>query len=457
MMLALGLLHALLLGAAVMAWLWDWRGRGALLVGLSLTPLIGLATVAAIEMVLLACEVRGGWTWWTAQGAAAVIAILVLAWSARRGSLAGIAARVTTLPWPTQAWLAAAVVVAGPMVLGVAMATRLFPYGRWDGWAIWNLRSSFLFLADERWRDAFAPALYWSHPDYPLLLPMTVLRLLRWIGHDTTLAARVVTTLFTALLCWNAWVLVWSKRGAIWATAVLAVLVLMRTFVEVAHAQMADIPLATFLLAAIYMLTEVLERRDAGWRRWLMLGLLTGAAAWTKNEGLSLAAALTLMATLGCLLRRQWRPVGWLAVGLSLFLALIAWQRLHWHGSSDVVNPQTGQRLLEHLFSERHLIIWEVTGRQLAIDSRALWASGALLLAAALAGCTRSGPTRRAVLLAGGALALHAGACYVVYLGTHNDVGWHVQESVNRLALQVWPSLLLLLTLWSRPVRWRTP
>ena len=72
------------------------------------------------------------------------------------------------------------VIGALALVVVVACAVLLVdwigahPHGRWDAWAIWNLRAKFLATPSDRWRDAFDPVVSWSHPDYPLLLPLAV-------------------------------------------------------------------------------------------------------------------------------------------------------------------------------------------------------------------------------------------------------------------------------------------
>ncbi len=49
------------------------------------------------------------------------------------------------------------------------------PFGDWDAWAIWNLRAGFIASGDD-WLKGFSSAILWSHPDYPLFLPLNVAR-----------------------------------------------------------------------------------------------------------------------------------------------------------------------------------------------------------------------------------------------------------------------------------------
>ena len=101
----------------------------------------------------------------------------------------------------------AAVAGAGPLVTAAAAtlliataataaasfvsASAVYPHGEWDAWAQWNLRARFFArgLADGAWRDAFAPVLAWSHPDYPPLVPSSIARLWIYAGRETVAGA----------------------------------------------------------------------------------------------------------------------------------------------------------------------------------------------------------------------------------------------------------------------------
>ncbi len=46
------------------------------------------------------------------------------------------------------------------------------PHGRYDAWAIWNVRARMLARAGDHWKTIFIPQVF--HADYPLLIPMTI-------------------------------------------------------------------------------------------------------------------------------------------------------------------------------------------------------------------------------------------------------------------------------------------
>ncbi len=70
------------------------------------------------------------------------------------------------------------------------------PHGRWDAWAIWNMRARFLFLGGDGWTAAFTEIPGLPHGDYPLLVPGAVLRLWTWIGETYTSAPALIGVMF---------------------------------------------------------------------------------------------------------------------------------------------------------------------------------------------------------------------------------------------------------------------
>jgi hypothetical protein len=54
-----------------------------------------------------------------------------------------------------------------------------FPHGQWDAWSIWNLRARSIFRGAPDWPALLSPAIGWSNPDYPLLLPLLLQKLLQ--------------------------------------------------------------------------------------------------------------------------------------------------------------------------------------------------------------------------------------------------------------------------------------
>jgi hypothetical protein len=158
-------------------------------------------------------------------------------------------------------------------VFTLAWHSQRKPHGMWDAIMIWNARARFLFRAGEDWRVAFDPRIV--HADYPLLVPLSVLRAWLAVGRETTIAPAVIGSLFTAA---TAVVLVsslWRRRGS--TVALLAGTVFLGTEFVTRHgaSQCADTPLGLYLLGSVVALD--LEPGEARFPR-ALAGALAGLA-----------------------------------------------------------------------------------------------------------------------------------------------------------------------------------
>jgi hypothetical protein len=160
------------------------------------------------------------------------------------------------------------------------------PHGHWDAFSIWNLRARFLYRGGTHWQDGSSPALDWSHPDYPLLIPASVARAWTFLGHESTLAPALIGLLFTLATAGLLGAVIAALRSP--AQGVLAALVLLgaRVFLMIGFWQIADVPLAFFMLATVGLLCLHDRTSTAGKGGLILAGMMAGFAAWTKNEGL---------------------------------------------------------------------------------------------------------------------------------------------------------------------------
>jgi len=160
------------------------------------------------------------------------------------------------------------------------------PHGKWDAWLIWNMHARFLYRSGEAWREVFAGGMEWSHWDYPLLLPLSIVRGWKYSGNDSIYIPAAFALLFTLLtlgllLC----ALMFLRRRI---QGYLAAMILLGTplFIMMGASQLADVPLAFFMLATLVLL--FLPARSPGNRSGALVlsGIAAGLCAWTKNEGL---------------------------------------------------------------------------------------------------------------------------------------------------------------------------
>jgi len=230
------------------------------------------------------------------------------------------------------------------------------PHGKWDAWLIWNMHARFLYRSGEAWREVFAGGMEWSHWDYPLLLPLSIVRGWKYSGNDSIYIPAAFALLFTLLTLGLLLCALMFLRSRI--QGYLAAMILLGTplFIMMGASQLADVPLAFFMLATLVLL--FLPARSPGNRSGALVlsGIAAGLCAWTKNEGL-------------------------------LFLLIV------------------------------YLLL---AGAR--IDDR-----------------DRTGLVRTAAVL-----LLTPAGYFFVYVLTPLDLGYHLATSLNRLFLQLWPSVIFL-------------
>ena len=198
--------------------------------------------------------------------------------------------------WPLA--VAACIAVAAALAT-VGIGMDRVPYGDWDAWAIYNLRARSIYRSGYDWRDGFSGLLFRSHPDYPLLLPLCVVRAWIYAAGESTAAPRLIGGVFMLATIGLVPSAIGALRGRAQACIAVAVLLGNAYLLRHASSQYADVPLMFYFAAAIALLVlhdEVAHEEGSG--ALALAGLAAGLAAWTKNEGL-----LLLIALMGCALR----------------------------------------------------------------------------------------------------------------------------------------------------------
>lgn len=319
------------------------------------------------------------------------------------------------------------------------------PHGGWDGWAIWNTRARFLFRGAPHWQDALSPHLEWSHNDYPWLLPGTVARFWSYFGNETVWVPIVLACFFTfgtlGLLFYG----LKSLKGR--NAARLAGIVLLGTpfFITHGSSQSADLPLA-FLILATFLLFCLHDSAGEKTRSLLIFaGMTGGLAAWTKNEGLLFLAALLAARIFLKIGRRQFRElsqdISCFCAGMIPILLVVGTFKFFLAPPNDLLGGQ-GQGSLERLTDlSRYSQILGAFYHQIT-NREWNWLPLFLFFYALIAGVKVE--TKHKTFLATALLtfSLMLVGYFVTYLLTPRDLAWHLDNSLNRLLLQLWPSAL---------------
>jgi hypothetical protein len=328
-----------------------------------------------------------------------------------------------------------ALVLVAVLAIGTVAMTNFWranPQGNWDAWTIWNLRARFLASGNHLAVRAWSPSLSGSgsHPDYPLLVSGFVARCWSYSGSTSPIAPIATGYAFflglVAIGVGGIAALGGESLGLLFGLVVASSPFLLQ---EV-PSQYSDIPLACFFAGALVLM--LLDRP-------LMAGVLASLATWTKDEGLLFLAVF--VATVAILRRKQLLqalagavPVGILVLIFKLVLARGATSLLT-HAQSTGIGSKVAD-------IHRYGAV-VAAGVEQVLDMGLGWYHPILpLIVLALALRFKSN-WRRDVLPVGAVTAAMAVGYFWVYILTPYDLSWHLQTSLGRLTVQLWPAVLL--------------
>jgi 4-amino-4-deoxy-L-arabinose transferase-like glycosyltransferase len=304
------------------------------------------------------------------------------------------------------------------------------PYGGFDAWAIWNLKARFIYVGD--WSTFLSYDITYSHPDYPLLLPVLVAGGWSVVGSETVVVPIIYTIAFTlgvtAILFFTLQCL-GIRFYSWWSTATL---LLVPSFVYQGGTQMSDIPLAFFVLATVACLTLYEREARIGWV--VLAGLSASAALFTKNEGAMIALMIALVYGV------RFRKLSFLLVfgGVILpFAAGLLYYKL-------AIVPPNG--ILEGLDSDTFAKLIDPLRYMTIIRySFVVWAQNFFLTLVLLAGLPLSAGAHVKFRLTSPVVVtvLVLAGYFAIYVVTPLDLVWHIDNSFDRLALHVLPVFLL--------------
>jgi len=341
--------------------------------------------------------------------------------------------------------------------LAFRWATRQWPQGQWDAWAIWNLHARFLYRSDALfWRDGFTQLLNWSHPDYPLLLPAFIARTWKLLGRETNSVPMALGFFFSfgsaGLMTACLSVLRGTRQGLLAGLALAAT----PGLYILGASQYADVPFAFFVLATLACMTLCDHFDLAGFA--VLAGAAAALSGWTKNEGLVwfcafLAARVIVRPT------RHFLP---LLAGAAPVLAVIFLFKVIVAPPGDIFGAGGRAGMIGRFMD---------AGRYALISRSILeqiWSFGPLLISpfVILAGflfATGMQPEERdQIALRTSALALlfTGVAYYFVYVLHPLDLRWLLATTVNRLIAQLWPAIVFVVFLAAgtiKPVDRLTP
>lgn len=318
------------------------------------------------------------------------------------------------------------------------------PHGQFDAYAIWNLRARILYRGGDYWTHISRMA--GVHPDYPLLIPASVARSWEFIGRETQLIPSAIGLLFTFATIGIVAFSISRLRGE--RQGLLAGLILLGTpfLITQGASQYADVPLSFFFVATVALLF-LYTQSPSQTHLLILAGMAAAFSAWTKNEGILFLVLLFFVHFLVTAaaegIKRWGSEVVTLLMGAAPIVVVIAIYKACVAGANDVIAAQglgfTVPKLLD--MSRYHLVMSQF--------ARGLFSFGGwsptfampvllffyFLLLGASVEKKHAAATSVAVLLP----MLMIVGYFFTYIVTPLDLRFHLETSLTRLILQVWP------------------
>ena len=343
-------------------------------------------------------------------------------------------------------------------VLLVEFMVMLFMAAReslgWDGLLVWEIKARYAFL-----NGGHLPLRYfvdetrlWSHPDYPLFLPMLETWLYLWIGDCDQFWVRIIFPPFYIAAAFLLYLGASRLSGKRWigllAAALLFFLPCALTGEGNLLAGYADFPLAVLYLASVVYFLD--WKREASFQNTAIFSIIAGAMPWMKHEGIVLWACMMAQAVFQFARRRNFQAALLVPLpGLALWAG--------WNIATKILKVPANTDFLPlsfHVFranAHRYGSIVREICRELSNPTH--WSILWLVFLIAVPLLLVKLRQRVAIFLS---LSAVIPVCF--YSGVYIFSAWpsymdHIQTSFPRLALQV--SLVALLTISISPAAGR--
>ncbi len=413
------------------------------LAGLYLASVVYFFSLAAFGAPRLGLAVAEG-------GGIAMILASVLGLSRRENrsyaSAADDLSPATLTHWPGRAVLLLTAGLACAYTAGFVIRSLKAPHGYLDAVMTWNRGARFLFRDKDHWLNNFDVVNILFLPEYPLFLQSTIARLWTYLGTEHWVVPAALAYAFAALVAALLYGALAQLRGRAAAAFALCLLLGSTIFVQSAYNQVADVPVATFMLASVVVLSLGERYGLDALARWASAGAFAGAAAWMKNEGILFVLALgasALLVTGPPWFRRETlrRLLGY-GLGATCGMVPVLVLKLGFAppgylaaGGLDALIARLGD-------GSRYLEVLTLMSRELVRFGSFLIPVLAVL--ALLGGVERDIAHRQSVRAGLITLAFLLLGYFAFYMVTPFSIGWHVGTSFERLLVQILPLGLFL-------------
>lgn len=313
------------------------------------------------------------------------------------------------------------------------------PMGSWDGFRIWNIKAEFLFLNDPLWKNVFALPHFMSHNDYPLMIPSLTARLWNYTGAESFAVNITLGLFFTFGLVYLLYQAIEYFKSEKAAIAVTSVFMILDIFLVNGAAQCADIPLAYIYLCTITALFMYFKKQQFSY---IVLSVLFAAlGAWTKNEGMLFFAVYLVTVAGWFLAGKNFKKAGLTVLTAVVPIILLVMFKNLTNAANDLIAGFFALKTYSFAFDwSRYVIIIKSFIQMLFTKFPLLL----VLLLLCIKGFKIKDSNRTPFILGSIIFVLSAAGYFLVYLFSAHDITWLVNNSMDRLILQLLPVFLFL-------------
>ncbi len=321
-----------------------------------------------------------------------------------------------------------------------------YPHGMGDSWAIWNLRAR--FLSENQgiyWKNGFSEEISWSHPDYPLFLSASIARFWSYINSTNLLVPIIFSVVITSLTILTLFILVKKISNNFFAFTAGLILLSTPAFVTHGASQFSDNLLGLQLLIVFGLLNEISKK----YSKIIMfsLGLCASILIWIKNEGWLMFVGMSFFVLFYN--RKSWRRnLISFSIGALPFLITVLYQKYFIAPQNDLFIQQSLSDLTHKIFDlSRYLTVINELYLHLS-EFQGLNSNSLILILLMICPLIIIANIQKKnyLFLISFILFLFILSGYLsIYIITPHNLINHINSSLNRLLLQLWPSYIFII------------
>jgi hypothetical protein len=179
----------------------------------------------------------------------------------------------------------------------------------------------------------------------------------------------------------------------------------------------------------------------------ILIGFTAACAAWTKNEGLVFFLLVILVRFIGPIGKRNWsnwvKEFSGFLLGMLPIMGTLLYFKVNFAPRNDMINIPTLKATIAHLWDlDRYLyVLTEMLKKAYFFNDKIVILMAVYFL---ISGIDRSGKVKKHLFSHVILLLLMLCGYLVAYVITPYDLGWHIDSSLRRLFIQLWPAWVFL-------------